>query len=87
MGKLAVCLVVLGLAWAFTIETAKGDGTATKILKFLGLVGSIAPIVGVALFFVLRRTHRRYADRCGLMLVAGLLLTVVIFFNALRSLH
>lgn len=86
MAELVVCLVVVGLAVAFTIETTKGDSTVTKILKFLGLVASIAPIVGLVLFIVLRGAHRPYANRCGVMLVAGLVLSVGIFFYALRSL-
>jgi hypothetical protein len=75
--SLVLRLVLLLLVVSFTVETSKGDAVPTKIAKFLGLLVSIVPIIGLIMFVVARGKKSGFGERCAAMAVAGVIVYLV----------
>jgi hypothetical protein len=65
---------LLVIAVVFTAQTSRGDGVPTKVGKFLGLVLSVVPIVGLLFYVGFRRRPSGYGEKCGIMALLGVLL-------------
>jgi hypothetical protein len=77
LAGIAFRLALLVAAIWFTVETSKRDPILTKFGKFVGLVISAVPIVGLIMFVVFRRRPSGYGERCGVMAILGVILYVV----------
>jgi hypothetical protein len=62
----------------FTVQTSRGDTALLKIGKFLGLVVSIVPILGLLFYLVFKGRPSGYGERCGVMGLLGVLLYGII---------
>ncbi len=69
---------LLIIAIVFTVQTSRGDTALSKVGKFLGLVVSIIPIVGLFFYLGFKRRASGYGEKCGVMALLGVLLYAVI---------
>jgi hypothetical protein len=69
---------LLIVAIVFTVQTSRGNAVLVKLGKFLGLVVSIVPIVGLFFYLGFRRRPSGYGEKCGVMALLGVLLYGVI---------
>ena len=69
---------VLIIAIVFTVQSSRGDKPLAKVGKFLGLVVSIIPLVGVFFYLGFKGRPSGYGEKCGVMALLGVLLYAVI---------
>lgn len=74
---IVVGVLVLAPALFFTWETSDGQGLALKAAKFLGLIASVFPLIGVALWRLRRDSESGYGQRCAVMAILGVFLMIL----------
>jgi hypothetical protein len=77
MSRLSVLLLVLlgalsAVLVLLTAQASKGDSIPLKIAKFVGMLSSIVPVVGLILYLATRGRPSGYGERCGGMALMGL---------------
>jgi hypothetical protein len=77
MLHLLLSVVALCLAVVLGIQASSGDGIGWKILKILGVLVSIVPIIGLIQWLVARGKPSGYGEKCGIMAIVGVVLYVV----------
>jgi hypothetical protein len=80
--RLGLFLVLLGavpviIAAVFAAQSSKNDALPTVLAKFLGLVASMIPVVGLVAYFKGRGRPSGYGERCGAMALLGVAIYVV----------
>lgn len=68
---------LLIIAVVFTIQSSRGDKPLVKVGKFLGLVISIIPIVGLLFYLGFKGRPSGYGRKCGVMALLGVLLYAI----------
>jgi protein-S-isoprenylcysteine O-methyltransferase Ste14 len=66
------------IAVAFTVQSSRGDKPLAKVGKFLGLVVSVIPIVGLFFYLGFKGRPSGYGEKCGVMALLGVLLYAII---------
>jgi hypothetical protein len=69
---------LLIIAVVFTVQSSRGETPLVKVGKFLGLVVSIIPIVGLLFYLGFKGRPSGYGQKCGVMALLGVLLYAVI---------
>jgi hypothetical protein len=69
---------LLIIAIVFTVQTSRGDTALTKVGKFLGLIVSIVPILGLFFYLGFKGRPSGYGEKCGVMALLGVLLYGII---------
>ena len=74
---IVVGIIVLAPALFFTYETSEGQGVPLKLAKFVGLVLSAFPLIGLVLWRLCHGSVTGYGQRCGVMALIGVFLMVL----------
>jgi hypothetical protein len=74
MIQLVLSGIVPIIAIALGVQTSAGEGLLTKVLKVIGMILSVVPIIGRLQSFAFRGTGSGYREKCGAMAIAGIVL-------------
>jgi hypothetical protein len=81
MGSGLIPVAAVGFAVWYGVQSSKGEGPQWVILKTLGLILSLVPIVGFIQYLMYRDRPSGYGDKCAAMALAGVVLFAIAWFG------